>query len=86
MNETTGWRSRAACLGMDSESFFPLGTTGLALEQITRAKAVCAQCPARNACLDWALATHQEAGIWGGLTEDERRALRRNRQHRRSHL
>ena len=44
-----------------------------------KAKAVCAECPARDACLGWAL-EHSEYGIWGGLTEDERRALLRQRR------
>jgi WhiB family redox-sensing transcriptional regulator len=78
-----GWRAKAACLGMDSELFFPVATTGPALEQTERAKAVCRRCPVLNACLEWALETKQDAGVWGGLTEDERRTLRRSRQRRR---
>jgi WhiB family redox-sensing transcriptional regulator len=74
------WRNRAACLDEDTETFFPLGTTGAAAEQIERAKAVCAACPEVEACLSWALATNQDAGIWGGKTEDERRTIRRRRQ------
>lgn len=77
------WRSRSACLGEDPELFFPVGTTGPALEQTQRAKAVCRSCPVIDECLEWALQTHQDAGIWGGLDEDERRALRRQRQRRR---
>ncbi|MGH8901156.1 MAG: WhiB family transcriptional regulator [Egibacteraceae bacterium] len=71
------WRDRAACLGLDVELFFPLGATGPALEQTERAKAVCARCPVSASCLEWALRTNQDAGIWGGLTEDQRRTLRR---------
>jgi WhiB family redox-sensing transcriptional regulator len=71
------WRNRAACRDSDPELFFPIGSTGLALEQIRAAKAVCDQCPTRKACLDFAVATNQEAGVWGGLSEDERRRLRR---------
>lgn len=63
--------------------FFPSGSTGAALEQIERAKAVCQHCPVITECLEWALLTKQDAGIWGGLTEDERRTLRRTRQRRR---
>lgn len=72
-----GWRAKAACLGEDPELFFPIGTTGPALEQTQRAKAVCARCTARPACLQWAVNTGQDAGVWGGKSEDERRNLRR---------
>lgn len=71
------WRARAACLDTDPELFFPLGTTGPALRQIEQAKQVCAGCDVRAQCLNWALTAGQDAGIWGGHTEDERRALRR---------
>lgn len=72
-----GWRNKAACLGQEPERFFPLGVTGSASDQIRQAKAVCAGCEVRAACLHWALDTNQDAGIWGGLCEDERRGLRR---------
>ena len=71
------WRHAAACLDEDPELFFPIGNTGPALVQIEAAKAVCAQCDVAGDCLKWALGTHQESGVWGGLSEDERRALRR---------
>ncbi|MGH8898656.1 MAG: WhiB family transcriptional regulator [Egibacteraceae bacterium] len=77
-----GWRAKAACLGEDPELFFPIGTTGPALDQTQRAKAVCARCPACPACLQWAVETNQDAGIWGGKSEDERRSLRRAWQRR----
>ncbi len=77
------WRDHAACLNEDPELFFPVGTTGPALEQIERAKAVCQRCDVNAQCLEWAITTRQDAGVWGGLTDDERRALRRNRQRRR---
>ncbi|MGH8904763.1 MAG: WhiB family transcriptional regulator [Egibacteraceae bacterium] len=77
------WRDKAACRDMDTEWFFPHGTTGPALEQADRAKAVCASCPVAEACLEWALQTNQDAGIWGAKTEDERRTLRRRQQRRR---
>jgi WhiB family redox-sensing transcriptional regulator len=47
------------------------------VEQIVSAKAVCAICEARTSCLEFALATNQESGIWGGTTEEERRKLRK---------
>jgi WhiB family redox-sensing transcriptional regulator len=73
------WRTRAACRGEDPELFFPVGSTGPALAQIAEAKQACARCPVREACLTFALSTGQDHGIWGGLTEDERRNLRRER-------
>lgn len=76
------WRACAACLGQNTDMFFSVGATGPAHEQIEQAKAFCRGCEVRSACLEWALATHQAAGIWGGLTEDERRALRRGRRGR----
>ena len=72
------WRGYAACQGCDVELFFPIGVTGTAVDQIDEAKAVCARCPVRVECLDFALLTNQEAGVWGGATEDERRRLRRS--------
>jgi WhiB family redox-sensing transcriptional regulator len=77
------WRQRAACLDEDPELFFPVGTTGIALDQVEKAKQVCRRCEVTEPCLDWALETNQDAGIWGGLSEDERRTLRRSRLRRR---
>ncbi|MGH8903824.1 MAG: WhiB family transcriptional regulator [Egibacteraceae bacterium] len=74
------WRPKAACLDLDSELFFPIGTSGPALDQIERAKTICRRCAVATSCLEWALETNQHDGIWGGMTDDERRALRRRRQ------
>jgi WhiB family transcriptional regulator, redox-sensing transcriptional regulator len=74
------WVQRAKCKDEDPELFFPIGTTGPAADQIEQAKAVCMQCPVRQECLEWALATGQDAGVWGGTSEEERRALRRARR------
>lgn len=74
------WVHRARCKDEDPELFFPVGTTGPAALQIAAAKAVCMRCEVRLQCLEWALATGQDTGIWGGLSEDERRALRRARR------
>jgi WhiB family redox-sensing transcriptional regulator len=71
------WRERAACRDVDPDLFFPVGTAGLTLVQIDEAKAVCAGCPVRERCLQWALDVGQVEGIWGGTTESERRATRR---------
>jgi WhiB family redox-sensing transcriptional regulator len=69
------WHDRAACRDEDPERFFPTGTTGPAATQISLAKRICARCPVREACLEWALAG-ERWGVWGGLTEAERSALR----------
>lgn len=71
------WRTQAACQDTDPDLFFPVGTTGPAIEQIDAAKSVCNSCEAKNPCLDFALATNQDSGVWGGTSEDERRKLRR---------
>lgn len=71
------WRHRAACLTEDPELFFPIGNTGPALTQIEEAKAVCGRCVVAQECLSWALETGQDAGVWGGMSEDERRAYKR---------
>jgi WhiB family redox-sensing transcriptional regulator len=71
------WRHSAACLDSDAETFFPIGNTGPAIQQTEEAKAVCHRCEVRETCLEWALTQGEEAGIWGGLSEDERRSLKR---------
>lgn len=71
------WRHRAACRDEDPELFFPVGSTGPSLLQIEEAKEVCHRCPVRESCLSWALESGQDAGVWGGLSEDERRAAKR---------
>jgi WhiB family redox-sensing transcriptional regulator len=71
------WRDQAACRDTDPDLFFPIGSTGPAVEQIDAAKAVCTQCEAQQSCLEFALVTNQESGIWGGTSEDERRKLRK---------
>ena len=71
------WRDRASCRSVDPDLFFPVGTTGGALVQIENAKAVCRACDALDACLEFALQTNQESGVWGGTSEEERRKLRK---------
>lgn len=71
------WRDRAACRHSDAGLFFPTGSTGDALSLIDAAKAVCRPCGAKDACLQFAMETNQEAGVWGGRDEDERRRLRK---------
>jgi WhiB family transcriptional regulator, redox-sensing transcriptional regulator len=69
------WRDQAECAGMDTNLFFPVTDADAAAP-----KRVCAVCPVRQECLEWAIATRQSDGVWGGMTEDERRRLRRRRQ------
>ncbi len=76
MNTDRDWRHRAACRSVDPERFFPSADSGpLAEQQESAAKRICAPCPVRDACLDFALRALPH-GIAGGLTADERRALR----------
>jgi WhiB family redox-sensing transcriptional regulator len=65
------WRELAACRSFDLEVFFP--ERG---ESAEPARQVCAACPVRQPCLDYAISNRITHGIWGGLTERERRALR----------
>lgn len=76
------WRHQAECRDEDPELFFPIGNTGAALRQIDEAKAVCRRCPVTAICGRWALRTGQAAGVWGGLSEDERQAMKRSIQRR----
>jgi WhiB family redox-sensing transcriptional regulator len=77
------WRNEASCKDADPDLFFPIGTTGIAVEHVDAAKRICTSCAVREPCLEFALASNQDAGVWGGLTEDERRTLKRARQRRR---
>src|ERR1700742_3059802 len=70
--DSDDWRGRAACKDTDPELFFPVGTTGPAIDQIEAAKTVCVECEAKEPCLEFALATNQESGVWGATSEDER--------------
>ena len=81
-NATSSWWNMAACRSADPELFFPISSTGAGEAHVARAKAVCARCPIRQRCLDYAIDSHQAFGVWGGTSEDERRriAARRRRQ------
>ena len=75
----TDWRHSASCRGHDPELFFPVGNSGPALAQIAEAKEVCHRCPVAAQCLAWALDSGQDYGVWGGMSEQERRALKRRK-------
>lgn len=69
------WRQQSACRGLDPEIFYPPSD-----EESEEAKAICAICPVRQMCLEHALAFRERDGVWGGLTERERRRVLRQRQ------
>jgi WhiB family redox-sensing transcriptional regulator len=80
------WWRGAACQEADPELFFPVAAQGPARDEIARAKAVCAGCRVRRQCLQFALATSQMHGVWGGTTEDERLPLVRREREQRDRL
>ena len=73
---TASWRKLAACQGIDPEVFYPASDEDDAWE----AKAICDECPVRQACLEHALAHREREGVWGGTTERERRRIVRQRR------
>ena len=70
--EEMGWQERALCAQTDPEAFFPEkgGST-------REAKRICLGCEVKDACLEYALANDERFGIWGGLSERERRKLKK---------
>jgi WhiB family redox-sensing transcriptional regulator len=75
LSTAASWRKRAACQGIDPQVFFPESD-----EDAGEAKAICAMCPVRQACLEHALAHREREGVWGGATERERRRILRQRR------
>jgi len=75
-----GWKSMAACVGMDQAIFYP---DSWAEGAVRRAKKVCERCIVRTSCGEYALAHEGPEGIWGGMTPDERRSERLRRDRRR---
>ena len=72
------WDSEASCQSVDPEVFFPERQG----EAATMAKTICRGCPVRMQCLEFALSARLDYGVWGGMTEHERRSLRRSRQRK----
>lgn len=70
------WRQQARCRGVDPETFYPVSDEDPALA----AKEICAECPVREPCLEYALTVREKHGVWGGRTERERRRLIRQRR------
>jgi WhiB family transcriptional regulator, redox-sensing transcriptional regulator len=82
MNETDedkSWQMLSNCLGVDPDLFFP--ERGASTKD---AKAVCQGCVVREDCLEYALTNREKFGIWGGLSERERRRIRRERAQARA--
>lgn len=76
------WQRNASCVGIDSSIFYPPTD-----EESGRAKAVCAECPVRQDCLEFAITVREKEGVWGGATAVERqRLVRRRRRQRRAAL
>lgn len=73
-DDAQSWQLKANCLGVDPDLFFP--ERGASTKE---AKAVCRGCVVREDCLEYALANGEKFGIWGGLSERERRKIRRQR-------
>ena len=71
------WTRWAACRDMDADLFFSPHPRDTAA-----AIAVCDTCPARQACLDWALGKPEDHGVWGGESDRRRQTLKRSRQRR----
>lgn len=74
--QPAGWMADAVCAQADPDAWFPEPYV-----VPTLAKRVCSSCPVIMDCLEFALATDQRFGVWGGLSEREREPLRRARRH-----
>jgi WhiB family transcriptional regulator, redox-sensing transcriptional regulator len=76
----SSWWELAACRSEDPELFFPIASTGSGQTDVVRAKAVCARCPIRQPCLDYAIDSRQAHGVWGGTSEEERQKIAARRR------
>lgn len=74
------WVERAACAGVDPELFFPSERGQKSVDQSRAARKVCAVCPVRQECLDYAVENREQWGIFGGMNRDERRAYAKSRR------
>jgi WhiB family redox-sensing transcriptional regulator len=78
------WMSEGACRSEDPDLFFPISASGASATEIRRATAICHRCGVQPECLRYALINRVKHGIWGGRTEEERHAMTRTRQVRRT--
>ena len=72
--ESMAWSAYGDCANADPDLFFPEPGA-----DTSAAREICRSCPVRRMCLDYAVETRQKFGIWGGMTENQRRRLRRDR-------
>ena len=71
----TSWMSRGKCRELDPDIFFPSDGVGVEV-----ARRICADCPVKEPCLEYAMANHIDHGVWGGTSERERRRIARHRR------
>ncbi len=76
-HDSARWMDRASCKGKDptGEIFYPVRGA-----DVTQAKRICAGCPVREDCLEYAIRHQERFGVWGGTTEGRRRKMRRIRR------
>lgn len=81
LEENYAWQAKGKCVGEDTEIFFlPYAIRGEnKRKRIAQAKAICVGCSVLEECLNYSLDTEQEFGVWGGVSEDERKVLLRRR-------
>jgi WhiB family redox-sensing transcriptional regulator len=77
------WRNQANCLQYDPELWWPIGTSGPAVQQMETAISICLSCPVRLECLRFAVDNHIPEGVWGGMGEDERSSYKRRTSRQR---
>jgi WhiB family redox-sensing transcriptional regulator len=75
--EQEAWMEEGSCVYANTELFFPVGSSMKAIKQSNEAKAICNECPVKVACLEYAISSNQDSGVWGGTTEEERKSIRR---------
>jgi WhiB family redox-sensing transcriptional regulator len=73
--DETAWMEKARCRGSDPERFFPSPGTGFEL-----ARQVCAECPVQSECLEYALTNRIDLGVWGGVSQRERKRILQRRR------
>jgi WhiB family redox-sensing transcriptional regulator len=79
--EDRAWMDQGACVGVDAEVFFPSRGEN---DKAEEARKYCWACPVRSQCLEYALANGEKFGMWGGMSERQRRQIRKQRKHFRS--
>ena len=73
------WRDQGACAGLNDDTFFPRGGGPTAERKVRHAKVICFSCPVQPECGQWAIDNREPFGVWGGVSEKERRAILRRR-------